>query len=94
MSQAYRGTLDDSSFKGDGIWVFFQQGELVAIEGTEFVRLGTTLVQVNGEWHRTMADAMRAVAARIEEMATRLRLQAEHVRRQADAEDEKAKVAA
>jgi hypothetical protein len=85
--------LDSTS--DEGIRYFVQFGIRVAIDGKDYVRVGTTLHALPQEgWRETHAAAIRDVANKAGDLAVRLRLQAEHLRRQADAEDEKNKVTA
>jgi hypothetical protein len=79
----------------EGIRHYVQMGVRVTVDGKEYVRVGTVLHETpHDEWRATHADAVRDVANKAGDLAVRLRLQAEHLRRQADAEDEKNKVTA
>lgn len=93
MSKVYHAhTLD--AFDAAGLRHFVQFGDKVVVEGTPYVRVGTSLVQQGDEWRETRGDAIRDVAAKAEALADRLRLQAALLRQTADNEDKKEEVTA
>ena len=80
----FQAMISDS-LDGSGVRFYVQQGEQVVLEGQTYVRVGTSLTLQNPRWRESRADALRDVATKAEDLAVRLRLQAEHLRRTADA---------
>ena len=85
-------TLD--AFDAAGLRHYVQFGESVTIEGTRYVRVGTSLVQQDETWRANRGDAVRDVAAKAEALAELLRLQAELLRKTADSKDKGCEVPA
>jgi hypothetical protein len=86
MSRVYHAhTLE--AVDAAGLRHFVQFGEKVIVEGTPYVRVGTSLVQQDDGWRETRGDAIRDVAKKAEALADLLRVQASLLRTTADKED-------
>jgi hypothetical protein len=70
----YKATIFDHTY-ADGIGMFVITGELEELSGVQLVRAGDLLYPVAG-WHESEADALRAVAPRVVEIAERITAQA------------------
>jgi len=86
MSRVYHAhTLE--AVDAAGLRHFVQFGEKVIVEGTPYVRVGTSLVPQDDGWRETRGDAIRDVAKKAEALADLLRVQASLLRTTADKED-------
>jgi hypothetical protein len=74
------------SFDAAGLRFYVQFGDQVVVDGQPYVRVGTSLVPQDTRWRESRADALRDVAMQAEDLAVKLRLQAEHLRKTADVE--------
>jgi len=86
MSRVYHAhTLD--AVDAAGLRHFVQFGEKVIVEGTPYVRVGTSLVQQDEGWRETRGEAIRDIAKKAEALADLLRIQADGLRKTADGDD-------
>lgn len=85
MSKLFKADVSDSWFRADGLSWYVTFGEARTVDGEPMVQLNHGIFPADG-WHADRADAVRAVADRIEELGFLLVRQAAQVRAEAEKE--------
>lgn len=65
-----------------GVYVFSDVGEVVEVNGVEYVSHGTNLIRRDASWHESEEDAAAVAAEKIEKFVTILIGQARQLRKQ------------